>query len=387
MRKSFFDAFAEITDGATSSDHLTNLTGFGTNPGALRARVHVPERLSERPALVVVLHGCTQTAGDYDRGSGWSRLADRHGFVLLYPQQTNRNNPKACFNWFQTGDTQRDRGEALSIRQMVEAAIEAHGIDRGRVFVTGLSAGGAMTAVMLATYPEVFAAGAIIAGLPYGAAASVQDALDAMFAGRSYPARDWGDRVRAASPHRGPWPRLSIWHGATDTIVKPLNAAELIKQWTDVHGLPARPTRQMRVSGQVREVWTDATGREVIESFTVAGMGHGTPLHVGPGDDRGGVAGPFLLDVGISSSHHIAAFWGLTEPVAAREAPRALAPARLEALNGEVIPPSAGRKAEEEHEAPGFGEGILKGLSSGGVKPEIVSTIRSAFQAAGLTAR
>ena len=208
--------------------HLTELTGFGSNPGALRMFTYAPKKSEPSPALVVVLHGCTQSAASYDLGAGWSTLADRYGFVLLLPEQTQANNPKTCFNWFLPGDTARDRGEALSIRQMIEKTIGAHGIDRSRVFITGLSAGGAMTAAMLATYPEVFAAGAIIAGLPYGTAGNVQQAFESMFQGRPRTAKEWGDLVRRASAHRGPWPRVSVWHGDLDATVKPMNADGLI---------------------------------------------------------------------------------------------------------------------------------------------------------------
>src|SRR2546430_173178 len=181
---------------AGAATHLTELTGFGSNPGALRMFTYVPKKLARSPALVVVLHGCTQSAASYDLGAGWSTLAERYGFVLLFPEQTPANNPKTCFNWFLPGDTARGRGEALSIRQMIEKTIGAHGIDRAQVFITGLSAGGAMTAAMLATYPEVFAAGAIIAGLPYGTAGNVQEAFESMFQGRSHPAKEWGDLER-----------------------------------------------------------------------------------------------------------------------------------------------------------------------------------------------
>ncbi len=128
---------------AATKAHLTEVTGFGSNPGALRMFKYVPTRLEAAPGLVVVLHGCTQTAAGYDHGAGWSTLADRYGFALLLPEQQKANNPNTCFNWFQPADTTRDSGEALSIRQMVETMIVDHGIDRGRVFVTGLSAGGA----------------------------------------------------------------------------------------------------------------------------------------------------------------------------------------------------------------------------------------------------
>ena len=290
--------------------HLTELMGFGSNPGALRMFTYVPKKLGRAPALVVVLHGCTQSATSYDLGAGWSTLAERYGFVVLLPEQTPANNPKTCFNWFLPGDTQRDRGEALSIRQMIEKTIGAHGIDRKRVYITGLSAGGAMATAMLATYPEVFAAGAIIAGLPYGSAANVSEAFESMFQGRQRAAKDWGDALRGASKHRGPWPRVSIWHGDRDETVKPMNADALIAQWRDVHGIESAPVEE-RVDGYPRKVWR-RDGVDVIESYTITGMAHGTPLATAA---HGGKAGPFLLEAGISSSYHIAQFFGLTGEV------------------------------------------------------------------------
>lgn len=164
----------------SDAGRLSEFMWRGTNPGALRAMSYVPEGLADGAPLVVVLHGCTQTAAGYDLGSGWSTLADNAGFALLFPEQQRANNPSLCFNWFLPGDTQRDAGEALSIREMIEAFAAEHGIDRRRIFINGLSAGGAMTSVMLATYPEVFAGGAVIAGLPFGVASTVPDAFDRM---------------------------------------------------------------------------------------------------------------------------------------------------------------------------------------------------------------
>ena len=129
--------------------------GFGSNPGNLRMFSYVPSRLAANPALVVVLHGCAQTAADYNLGAGWSTLADRYGFALLLPEQQRSNNSNGCFNWFDTADIQRGKGEALSIRQMVEKIVVDRGIDRQCVFITGLSAGAAMTSVMLACYPAL----------------------------------------------------------------------------------------------------------------------------------------------------------------------------------------------------------------------------------------
>lgn len=294
------------------STTLPEVKDFGWNPGGLRMFVHVPEKLQSPPALVVVLHGCTQTAEGYAAGAGWIALADRHGFVLVLPEQTAGNNPKNCFNWFLPGDITRNHGEPLSIRQMIEKAILDHGVDRNRVYITGLSAGGAMAVVMLASYPEVFAAGAVIAGLPYGVATNVEAALDTMFSDHNRPVAELEGQVRRASRHSGLWPRLSIWHGTADVTVKPSNAEELVKQWTAVHGLPLRPTRQERGAGFQRRVWEDS-GRDVVESYTINGMAHGTPLATGDAADCCGRAGPFLLDVGISSSYRIAKFWGLVD--------------------------------------------------------------------------
>jgi poly(hydroxyalkanoate) depolymerase family esterase len=292
-----------------SSSHLQEVEDFGTNPGALRMLTYLPENLPPRPALVVVLHGSTQSAAEYDLGAGWSALADRYGFALLMPEQSRRNNLNRSFNWFQREDNQRGEGEAHSIVQMVEQMVRVHGIDRRRIFVTGLSAGGAMTLVMLATYPEVFAAGAVIAGLPYGGAMNVSEALRGMFQAPPKSSRELGDVVREASPNRKVWPKLSVWHGSADGIVKPSNAGEIIKQWLDVHELPLTPMSEQIVDGHSRQVWWNADGETIIESYTVADLAHGAPV----ARSEVGVAGPYMIEAGISSTAHIAHFFGLTD--------------------------------------------------------------------------
>jgi feruloyl esterase len=183
---------------------------------------------------------------------------------------------------------------------------------------------------MLACYPEIFAAGAIISGLPYGAAKNVREAFQRMSESADRPAWAWGNLVRAAAPHRGPWPRISVWHGSADTIVTPSNAREIVKQWTDVHGLPAIPSAESLVDGYPRKVWINGAGEELIESYTITHMAHGAPLATGGAEDACGSPGPFLLEVGISSSYHIAKFFGLTGSKARRRA--ASAPA-------ETMPP------------------------------------------------
>ena len=312
--KTLSGSIRNATNLRNGAEHSRLIEGkpVGSNPGALRMFFYVPADLTAPPALVVVLHGGLQTAASYDVGAGWSTLADRYGFALLMPEQQRSNNALNCFNWFQSGDSERGNGECLSIRQMVDQMTLDHNIDRSRVFITGLSAGGAMTSVMLATYPEKFAAGAVIAGLPYGAATNVQEAFHVMAQAPARSSREWGERVRCASPHKGPWPKMSVWHGSADETVSALNADAIIRQWTDLHDLSLTPTSAETVDGYPRQVWRNASGEIMIESYTVSGMGHGTPLATGGGDQQCGAAGPYLLEVGVSSSYHIAKFFGLT---------------------------------------------------------------------------
>jgi feruloyl esterase len=373
---------AQTAGAPQSSGSLRELPEFGKNPGNLRMFIHVPSRLPSMAPLVVALHGCSQTAEEYDRGTGWSALADRLGFAVVYPQQQPANNPKNCFSWFLPGDTTRDNGEAGSIRLMVAHAVTAFGVDQDRVFVTGLSAGGAMASVMLATYPDVFAGGAIIAGLPYGSARSVQQAFDAMFTDQAHSANALGSRVRKASGHRGPWPKISIWHGTADPIVKPSNSEHILAQWTDIHGLSPAPSFEETVGGHPRQVWTDARGNAVIESFRINGMAHGVPLGAAEDENNHGIAGPFFLDAGIFSTHHIAGFWRLAEGLADTSRVAVVVPAqdRIQTNNAVAIAGVADRTQGHTNGAAGrrYADQNAQAL----LDPNVV--IAAAFKAAGL---
>jgi poly(hydroxyalkanoate) depolymerase family esterase len=260
----------------------------------------------------VVLHGSTQSAESYDSGSGWSALADECGIALLFPEQRKTNNSIKSFNWFKFGDSHRGGGEPLSIRQMVKQVVGDHTIDPSRVFITGMSSGGAMATVMLATYPEVFAGGAIIAGLPYRSAVTLMEALVRM-RGYGGPSDSKLDAlVRGASTFEGPWPTISVWHGGSDLTVDNANADSIVRQWQKIHEVEGPPTREEEVDGFPRQVWCNADGREVIEKYIIGGMAHGTPIMAG-GDEGLGEEGKFMLEVGISSTRHIANFWGLTQ--------------------------------------------------------------------------
>ena len=294
---------------------LTEVLAFGTNPGGLRMWVFVPRSVRPHPALVVVLHGCTQAAAGYNYHSGWSQLAEQGGFIVLFAEQQTANNPNLCFNWFVPGDIARGEGELLSIRQMIQSTVASRRVDERRVFITGLSAGAAMANAMLASYPEVFAGGAIIAGLPYGCAGNVMEALSAM---KSVPMRSgesWGDGVRSASSHKGPWPIVSVWHGAGDLTVALSNGRAVASQWANVHGLSETDFEDTPYGPDTtRRVWPGKDGRPAVELLTVRRLGHGTPLDpTGRSGPPSGVAGPFMLDAGVSSTLTSARSWGLID--------------------------------------------------------------------------
>ena len=260
--------------------------------------------------LVVVLHGCTQTAANYDRGSGWSDLAEMHGFAVLFAEQQRANNPNLCFNWFQREDTDGAGGETQSIVQMMDAVASRYPIDAHRVFVTGLSAGGAMANVMLATHPQRFTGGAIIAGLPYGAAATVTEAIQRMRGAGHVSDAQYAKMVRCASGYVGPWPSISVWHGDADHTVNVTNADATVAQWRGVHCLDVTPDRIDLVEGHRHQVWTRQDGSIGVEDYRIAGFGHGTPLKT-RGTGSCGLPAPHMLEAGISSTWQQASSWGL----------------------------------------------------------------------------
>jgi poly(hydroxyalkanoate) depolymerase family esterase len=306
-------AALSVAGTAHAAATLTQVTGFGSNPGALNMYSYVPTGLASGKPLVVALHGCTQSASDYYTGAGWPKYADLYGFTVVFPEQTSANNANKCFNWFQTSDATRGQGEALSVKQMVDYAVAHYGSDPHRVYVTGLSAGGAMTAVMLATYPDVFTGGAIVAGIPYRCATDLTSGLSCQTGATSKSPAQWGDLVRAADPgYQGPWPRVAIWYGTSDSVVNTANATESRDQWTNVWGIGQTPsTTSTLPGGTTMEAYNDAGGQPAVELYKVQGIGHGTPVDPGSAENQCGATGAYFLQ-SICSSYYIAQFWGLS---------------------------------------------------------------------------
>jgi len=312
LKKGLFAAGVSfLALSASSAFAGTEVTNFGTNPGALKMYKHAPSAMPANAPLVVALHGCTQTAAAYE-ASGWTALANDNKFYVLYPEQQSANNQNKCFNWFEPGDIARGQGEALSIKQMVDKMAADYSIDPSRIFITGLSAGAYMVNVMAAAYPDVFAGAAPIAGGPYKCATSMTAAFSCMSPGVDKTPAAWGDLARSGyTGYTGRKPRVSIWQGTSDTTVKPMNMDETMQQWTNFHGIDQTAAVSDSVLGYPHKVYKDASGNALVETYSITNMAHGTPVDPGTGAGQCGTAGAYILDVNICSSYYIGKFFGI----------------------------------------------------------------------------
>jgi len=276
---------------------------------------HVPPALAPSAPAVLVLHGCTETAQNA-AATGWNTIADELGFLAIYPEQQTGNNGLRCFNWAgEFGDPtnlKRGKGENQSIKEMVDKAVAMHGVDPKRVFAVGFSGGGATTALLAAVWPDVFAGVATLAGIPYDCTTQFIEVSRCLTPGKDLPAEEWGDRVRDAIPgYTGKYPRMSIWQGSADGVVATTNRTQLLRQWTNVHGLSTTPSATDTVDGNPHAVWNDAEGNPVIETYEIRAMGHGVPIAPAQGC---GARGQYAIDKGICSARHIARWFGITAP-------------------------------------------------------------------------
>lgn len=260
---------------AAEAASLTEIEDFGENPSGLTMHLYTPEGVGDHAPVLVALHWCHGSGPEMHRGTEFRALADRYGFLVVYPTATRSDG---CFDVSSRQALHRGGGsDPVGIAAMVDHLRGHHRIDPERVFVAGVSSGAMMTNVLLAEYPERFAAGAAFAGVPFGCFAGPRGWNDACADGRiDRSPEEWAERVRAAHPgHTGPRPRVQLWHGTEDGKVDHANLAEETEQWTTVLGVPGEATsRDTPAPGWHRSRFADASGTVRVEAISLDGVPH-----------------------------------------------------------------------------------------------------------------
>ncbi|WP_436535927.1 extracellular catalytic domain type 1 short-chain-length polyhydroxyalkanoate depolymerase [Actinoplanes sp. HUAS TT8] len=263
---------------------LTEVTGFGDNPGGMRMHIYVPDSRPAHPAVVVAMHGCGGSGPGFYSSSEFAGLADRYGFLVIYPSATQQAGFGNCFDTWSDAAKRRGGGsDPVSIVSMVTYAERQYGGDPNRVYATGSSSGGMMTNEMLALYPDVFKAGAAFMGVPFNCFANAADypPSSSKCTGGSMDRtpQQWGDAVRQAYPgYTGPRPPMQLWHGTSDTLVPYSLLQEEIEQWTDVSGLSQTPTStDVPQSGWNRRRYAGTGSTAQVEAYSIQGAGHSLP--------------------------------------------------------------------------------------------------------------
>ena len=256
-----------VPDGARFDER-----SYANAAGSRAYKLYVPSGYDGQPLpLVVMLHGCTQSPDDFAAGTRMNDLAEEQTFLVAYPAQAQSANASRCWNWFNTGDQQRDHGEPSLIAGITRAIMRDVAVEPGRVYIAGLSAGGAAAAIMGATYPDLYAAIGVHSGLACGAASDIPSAFAAMRQGRASPTERSHRHGRCA----GAVPTI-VFHGDRDMIVNPVNGDQVIAQSKAAADLRTTVTRGEAPGGisYTRIVQADEGGRPMLEQWVLHGAGH-----------------------------------------------------------------------------------------------------------------
>ena len=270
---------AARTDAAADVPYatLTEVTGFGSNPSNLQMYLYVPERVTPNPAVLVAVHYCGGSGPAMHNGTEYASLADRHGFIVVYPSVTRSSK---CFDVSSPQALRRGGGsDPVGIKSMVDWVLGTYDADPKRVFATGISSGAMMTNVLLGVYPDVFAAGAAFAGVPFGCFATTDGSEWNSACANGTVIRtpqQWGDLVRGAYPgYTGPRPRMQLWHGTEDDVLRYPNFGEEIEQWTNVLSVSQAPaSTDTPATGWTRTRYGGTGDRAPVEAISLQGVGH-----------------------------------------------------------------------------------------------------------------
>jgi poly(hydroxyalkanoate) depolymerase family esterase len=258
---------------------LTQIGNFGPNPGNLQMYVYVPDNVGANPAVVVANHWCTGSAADFYNGTQFDELANQYKYIVIYPSVTRASK---CFDVASQASLSGTGGDSVSIKSMVDHVLNRYGADRNRVFATGVSSGAMMTNVLLGVYPEVFKAGSAYAGVPFTcfATGNGTEWNSECAEGRvNRTPQQWGAAVRNANPgYTGPWPRMQLWHGVNDDVLRYPNFTEMIEQWTNVNGTDqAADFTDAPQSNWTRTRYGGTGGQAPVEAISMRNTGHNLP--------------------------------------------------------------------------------------------------------------
>lgn len=271
---------ALLGSGLASAASLTQVPSFGSNPSNVKMYIYVPDRLAPSPPVIVAIHYCTGTANAYYTGTPYARLADQHGFIVIYPESPYSGG---CWDVSSSSSlTRNGGGNSNSIANMVTYVLDRYSADRSRVFVTGTSSGAMMTNVMAATYPDLFQAGSVYNGVPAGCfyTGTVAGWNNSCAEGKVIASQDyWRDTALNMAPgYQGSRPRMLINHGGSDTILYPPNFNETMKQWSGVfgytYGNPQRTLSNNPSAGYTRYIYGP-----FLEGVYNPAVGHSVPVN------------------------------------------------------------------------------------------------------------
>lgn len=262
-----------MTSQVHASDHYQVLSSFGDNPGELSATFH---HVSSAPALVVLLHGCTQNAQELASDSDLAKFTADAGFDLLMPQQSSNNNMQTCFNWYSTDDQQKDKGETASIVNMITTLNQRYAYQH--IFMVGLSAGAAMADSIASQYPELFSAVAVVDGIPYACADSLIKAISCMNVGPSESGAELAQAFmnkQDSQTTAAHWPDITVVVGMQDSVVKPNNSKITADKWATLKQL-SNPIQDQPFNTVKRQRWSNK--EDLVELISISGMDHGWPV-------------------------------------------------------------------------------------------------------------